>query len=125
MAKFSERLLCFMQVRDNSGKAGKATVALKGFLIQPAGLVEEEPAGSSINKHEGTDRQLSNVTGLQLTILSANSGMKNVLLPWRPKGNYYCDSSDSLLLKKYKLYLTLTLKRKTYDRNDQHYCAVL
>ena len=37
MAKFSERLLCFMQVRDNSGKAGKATVALKFFFNSACG----------------------------------------------------------------------------------------
>lgn len=91
---------CFQHFKDYSRKAGKATVALKGFLYQPAGLGKEEPTGSS-NNNDDTDRQLSNVTGLQLTILSAGSGMKNVLLPWPPKGAYYFDSTDALRLGKY------------------------
>ena len=44
------------------------------------------------------------VTGLQVTIMSLNSGIKSVLLPWPASGNYYFDSNDEFQLGKY-IYL--------------------
>ena len=44
------------------------------------------------------------VTGLQVTIMSLNSGIKSVLLPCPASGNYYFDSNDEFQLGKY-IYL--------------------
>ena len=75
-------------------------MAMKDFLYKPSKLGEEELINST-NRTDEDDRQLSDIIGLQVTVLSANSGMKNVLLPWPPRGSYFFDSTDALHLGKY------------------------
>lgn len=78
----------------------KPQVTMKGLLYQPTDLGGREPAGHSVSAREG-EQPLSDVIGMQLTILSEHGGMKNILLPWPPKGTYYFDSIDTLHLGKY------------------------
>lgn len=74
---------------------------IKGSLYQPIDLNAQEATTSSKGLNGDNHSTISDVTGLQVTFLSEYSGIKNVLLPWPAKGNYYLDSTDQLQLGKY------------------------
>lgn len=76
-------------------------MGLKGALYQATDLDAQEATTSSKGLEEGSQSSFLNAIGLQVTFLSEYSGMKNVLLPWPAKGNYYLDSTDELQLGKY------------------------
>lgn len=76
-------------------------MALRGLLYQPEKLEGQDGSTSSTGAEGDYETSLQNVTGLQVTFLSENSGMKNVILPWPAQGNYYFNSTDELQLGKY------------------------
>ena len=76
-------------------------MALRGMLYNPGKLDNREATASPTGISREVSYSLLNVTGLQVSFLSENSGMKNVMLPWPASGNYYFDSTDELQLGKY------------------------
>lgn len=94
------RAIRFYIVGFDTGKTGNTKVGQKGYFFKPA-LLEDEELTGSVNRKENNDAQFSDINGLQVTILSSNSGLKNVVLPWPPKGSYFFDSTDALHLGKF------------------------
>ena len=94
------RAIPFYIVGFDTGKTGNTKVGQKGYFFKPA-LLEDEELTGSVNRKENNDAQFSDINGLQVTILSSNSGLKNVVLPWPPKGSYFFDSTDALHLGKF------------------------
>ena len=76
-------------------------MAIKGSLFRSADLDGREAATVEKGLEGENQSLLLNATGLQVTFLSEYSGLKNILLPWPAKGNYYLDSTDELQLGKY------------------------
>ena len=76
-------------------------MGIRGSLYQPIDLNAQEATTSSKGLNEDNQSSISDVTGLQVTFLSEYSGIKNILLPWPAKGNYYLDSTDQLKLGKF------------------------
>lgn len=79
-------------------------MGLRGLLYQPEKLNSQGTTASTTGAENESKSSMLNVTGLQVTFLSENSGMKNVTLPWPAAGTYYFDSTDELQLGKY-IYL--------------------
>lgn len=94
------RAIPFYIVGFDTGKTGNTKVGQKGYFFKPA-LLEDEELTGSVNRKKNNDAQFSDINGLQVTILSSNSGLKNVVLPWPPKGSYFFDSTDALHLGKF------------------------
>ena len=79
-------------------------MALRGLLYQPEELDPRGANASTTGAVSDAQSSMLNVTGLQVTFLSVNRGMKNITLPWPASGSYYFDSTDEIQLGKY-IYL--------------------
>ena len=68
------RAIPFYIVGFDTGKTGNTKVGQKGYFFKPA-LLEDEELTGSVNRKKNNDAQFSDINGLQVTILSSNSGL--------------------------------------------------